>query len=295
MPTLNDLTNRRIKEAEQAGKYMETIVRGLQATFYGLFVDWMTGTIEVKDGKIKYTASNLGKVVGVYRLFGKFGKQYQDTLLGGILERAANLFGLNEDYYNEIKPVPESVADAARRLALQRWGYDTVKKELIPGGYFESLFQTPDVARNVAALVNRAIGGQMSLIDFQKQFRRVFIGPGSGNGMLEKHWKTNSFDLFQKIDRAANLVYADRLGFNYAIYSGTVKDTTRPWCEAHVNKVLSREEIKAWTPLKWKGKRDPAIGYDPFLDCGDINCRHHWSFVSDTVAEHLRPELKKQQ
>ena len=286
---LDDLTRRRIKEAEQSGRYMETIVRGLQASAFALLSEWVADKLTVEEGKIKYSASNMGKVAGLYLLFDRINNGYRKTMLGELLARAGNLFGLNNDYFNEIKPVPESVEDTARRLTLQRWGYNVETKALIPGSYFEKLFANEGVARNVAGLVNRAIAGKMSLADFQKQFRRVFIG-SPGNGMFERHWKTNSFDLFQKIDRAANLVYAERLGLNYAIYSGTVKDTTRPWCEKHVNKVYSRKEIDAWKNADWAGKIQ--VGYDPYLDAGGFNCRHHWSFVSDTVAETLRPELK---
>jgi len=231
----------------------------------------------------------LGKVAGLYLLFDRINSGYRKTMLGELLARAGNLFGLNNDYFNEIKPVPESVEDAARRLTLQRWGYNVETKALIPGSYFEKLFANEGVARNVAGLVNRAIAGKMSLSDFQKQFRRVFIGT-PGNGMFERHWKTNSFDLFQKIDRAANLVYADRLGLNYAIYSHTIMKTSRSWCIKHANGVFSRVEIEDWKNKSWAGKIE--IGYDPYLDCGGFNCRGHWSFISDTVAKQLRPTIE---
>lgn len=292
MPDYRKLTERRIKEAESSGAFMDALVRSLQATFYGLLIDWVAGKIETVDGRMKYSASNMGKVASVYLLFDRFARSYQKTVLGGILDRAGRLFGLNRDYFEAVmeKPVDESVEDAARRLALKRWGYNTTTKQLIPGGYMEALFKNQGVARNVAGLVNRTIAGQMSPADFQKQFHKLFVGT-PGNGMLERHWKTNSYDLFARIDRAANLVYADRLGLNYAIYSGTVNDTTRPWCEKHVNKVLSREEIDAWKGQMWAGKI--TIGYDPYLDCGGFSCRHHWSFISDTVAGHLSPDIKQ--
>lgn len=289
MPDYRKLNERRISEATNSGAFMDALVRSLQAALYGLVIDWVSGKIETVDGKMKYSASNLGKVAGLYLLFDRFSKSYQKTVLGGILDRAARIFGLTKEYYDEIKPAPESVQDAARRLTLQRWGYNVNTKQLIPGGYFEKLFANEGVARNVAGLVNRAIAGQMSLADFQKQFRKVFIGR-PGQGMLERYWKTNSFDLFQKIDRAANLVYADRLGLEYAIYSGTVMDTTRPWCENHVNKVFSRDEIDAWKNQSWQGKI--TVAYDPYLDAGGFNCRHTWSFISDTVAKHLRPDIE---
>lgn len=292
MPTHNDIRRKREKEAANASLYLQSIVRALQASLASLVVEWVVDKIETENGRIKYSAANLGKVAGLYLLFSRFNRRYKKTVLGAILERAGRLIGLNRDYFGAVleKETPESIADAARRLTLQRWGYNTRTGQLIPGGYFEKLFANENVGRNIAALVNRAIAGQMSLADFQKQFSKVFIGP-AGQGMLERHWKTNSFDLFQKIDRAANLVYADRLGLEYAIYSGTVMDTTRPWCERHVNKVLSRAEIEAWKNQTWKGKI--TVGYDPYLDAGGFNCRHHWSFISTPIAEHLRPDLKE--
>ena len=287
MPTWRQYNDRRVNEAKRSGDYLGSVVRSLQQALYVAILEWMTDKIEVENGRMKYSAANLGKVAGLYLLIDRFNRRYKKTLFGAIMERAARLFGLNREYYGAVleKEPPESVADAARRLVLQRWGYNVKTGKLMPGGYFEKLFANEGVARNVAGLVNRAIAGQMSLADFQKQFRKVFIGK-PGQGMLERHWKTNSFDLFQKIDRAANLVYADRLGLEYAIYSGTVMDATRPWCEKHANKVFSRAEIDAWKNASWQGKI--TIGYDPYLDAGGFNCRHHWSFISTPIAEHLR-------
>lgn len=290
MPTWEDYNNRRIKEAASASLYTQALVRALQASAYSLVLDWLT-RMDVQDGRIKYSAGNLGKVAGIYLLFKRFNRAYQSTLIGAVIERAANLFGLNEAFFSAQMQRPaaaESVSTAARRSALKRWGYNTDTKQLIPGGYMESLFNNPETARRVASLANRAIGAKMPLAEFQRQFRAVFVGH-PGQGMLERHWKTNSFDLFQRIDRAANLEYANRLGFGYAVYSGTIMDTTRPFCEARVNKVFSRKEIAAWARLDFQGK--PAIGYDPFLDCGGFNCRHHLSFISDEIAAHLRPEI----
>lgn len=291
MPTWRDIQKRRVKEAANSTAFMDALIRSLQASLSALVLEWVAGKIETQDGRMKYSASNLGKVAGLYLLFDRFARRYKKTVLGGILYRAGRLLGLNRDYFAAVteKPIEESVQDAARRLTLRRWGYNTVTGELIPGGYMEALFQNRGVARNIAALVNRAIAGQMSMADFQKQFRRVFIGK-PGQGMLEKHWRVNSYDLFARIDRAANLVYADRLGLEYAIYSHTIIKTSRKWCVDHANGVFSRQEIDAWKNADWAGKFE--IGYDPYLDCGGYQCRGHWSFISDTVAKHLRPNIE---
>ena len=290
MPTRDELINRRIAESERAAKQTGAVVRGLQAIAYGLVTEWLVGNIETEDGRIKYTAKNLGRVQGLFSIFQKFQKEYENTILGTVLDWAGRLFGLNAQYFEAFDNPAESVDDAARRLTLQRWGYNVLTKELIPGGYFQSLFNNANVAQRVAGLVNQAIAQKMPLAQFQRVFRQVFVGQ-PGQGMLERHWKTNSFDLYQRIDRTANLVYADRLGLDYAIYSGTLEEDSRPFCIARVNKVFGRDEIAAWANLEFAGK--PKIGYDPFTDCGGFRCRHHLSFISNEIAAHLRPELKK--
>jgi len=211
-------------------------------------------------------------------------------MLGSVLDWTGEIIGLNNDYFESFAAPAETVAETARRLTLQRWGYNTGANSIIPGGYFESLFSNQQAAQKIAQLVNQAIIQKMPLKDFQKTFKQVFVGK-PGEGMLERYWSTNSFDLFQRIDRTANLVYADKLGLNHAIYSGTLEEDSRPFCVTRVNKVFSRPEISKWSDLNFQGK--PKIGYDPFVDCGGFNCRHHLSWISDGVAFHLRPELKK--
>ena len=290
MPTTDELTSRRIKAAEQAAKETADVVRAMQQLGYSAVIDWVVGSIETEGSAIKYSAANLSKVQGLYRVLAKFQRQFEGRMLGGVLDWVGKLIGLNNDYFETFASPSEGVMDAARRLTLQRWGYNLATETLIPGGYFESLFTNQEFARKVASLVNQAIVQKMPLNKFQQVFKQVFVGK-PGEGMLERHWKTNSFDLFQRIDRTANLVYADRLGLNYAIYSGTLEEDSRPFCIARVNNVYSRNEIGAWANLTFAGK--PKIGYDPFADCGGYNCRHHLSWVSDLIAYKLRPELKK--
>lgn len=292
MPTRSELEKRRIAESEKAQKATNAVVRGLQLAAYGLVTDWLIDSLETENGKIKYTASNLAKVAGLFNVLLRFQRQYQTTMLGTVLDWAGRLFGLNNDYFDSFSNPTESVADAARRLTLQRWGYNVNTGSLIPGGYFESLFTNANVGQRVAGLVNQAITQKMSLAQFQKTFRQVFVGQ-VGQGMLEKHWRTNSFDLYQRLDRTANLIYADRLGLNYAVYSGTLEEDSRQWCIKHVNKVFSRQEIDDWKNHTWQGKN--TIGYDPYTDAGGFSCRHSWSWISDELAKHLRPELAENQ
>jgi hypothetical protein len=287
MPSLNDLIKKRIDEAEKARIDTEILVRSLQTAGYMAVYEWVTGSLDTENGKIKSTATNLGRVAGLYRVFGEWQSKYQGTVLGRVLDWTGKIIGVNDDYFGSFEELPETLADKARRLTMQRWGWDG--KKLIPGGYFESLFSSNDTAQRVARAVNQAILQKVTLKDFQRDFKALFVGK-DGSGMLERHWNTNSFDLYQRIDRTANLLYADELGLNFAIYSGTLEKDSRPFCIARVNRVYSRPEIEAWKDLNFAGK--PKYSYDPFTDCGGFNCRHHLSFISDGVAKMLKSKQR---
>lgn len=287
MPTLNELIQKREAEAEKAKKATEAQVRILQALGYTAVIEWAIQNLDTEEGKFKATARNLGRVSGLHRVLGDWQTKYKGSMLGTVLDWAGRIFGANEDYFDSFEDVTESITDKARRLTLQRWGYDGEK--LIPGGYFESLFNNQSIAQRTASLVNQAINQKMSLKDFQKTFKAVFVGI-PGQGMLERHWKTNSFDLYMRLDRTANLIYANELGLDWAIYSGTLEEDSRSFCIARVNKVFDRAGIEAWKDLEWQGK--PKIGYDPFTDCGGFNCRHHLSWISGGLAETLKAKQK---
>jgi len=162
-----------------------------------------------------------------------------------------------------------------------RLGYDSAKEQVLPGSYLADLFGAGNIGQRVAALVNRAIGAQMPLEQFRAVFRNAFLNAK----MLKRHYTTLTFDLFQRVDRTINLVYAERLGLKHALYAGTVIETTRPFCEARNQKVYTLAEIESWAELTFSGK--PAV-YDPKTDCGGYNCRHHLSWITPQLYELLK-------
>jgi hypothetical protein len=272
------------KQSKWAAESHDALMRAVrlgQAALFERLLDW-TDKIETDGRQIKFTARNLGKVGQVLKIVDSFFKSFQKTVMGFIRRAFGQTLELNKGYFADMKPA-KSVEDEARRVTLLRWGFDVDKNEMLPGGYFQKLFSSQAIAQRIAEQINRAMAMKMPLGEFRKLFRSALVGrPGSG--MLERYFNTNTFDLFQRLDRSVQNIYAERLGLNYAVYSGTIMDTTRPFCEARVNKVFDRKEIAGWANLQFAGK--PKM-YDPFMDCGGHNCRHHLSWVSDEVAKYL--------
>lgn len=272
-----------MSETERAHRALMAAVNALQGEAAATVLDWAATTLETEGGKIKYTARNLGRVQQLAGLMAKFQKRFQNTVLGRILQWADRVLQTVDRYFGKQKEVPETLKDRARKAALLRWGYDVKVGKLVTGGYLETVFAGTNIGQRVAALVNRAIASNMSLAQFQKTFRAIFTGAG---GVLNRYFNTNTFDLFQRIDRTAAYIMAQKLGLKWAVYSGTLIETSRPFCIARANNIYSETQIASWANLNFKGK--PKVGYDPFVDCGGFNCRHHLAWVTDEIAEHIK-------
>ena len=54
----------------------------------------------------------------------------------------------------------------------------------------------------------------------------LYVSPG----VLERHYSTHIFDVFQQYDREVGKIMADKLNLTYAIYQGGIIKTTRPFC-----------------------------------------------------------------
>jgi hypothetical protein len=293
MPNFQDNIRRRENASQRAHSSLMRVVKTLQRQAYVSLLEWLiSADFETEAGNLKSTSKNIYKVRGVFTIFERFSKAFRKAVFGEIQKQTSQIATANQAYFEGMVNVPSTVQDLAREAVLLRLGYKD--GALLPGSYFEKLFNQTETAQRVAGLVNQAIQAKMPLKDFRAAFKPVFVGTNDGTtgkktpGMLEYRYKQMTFDLFNRVDRTINLEYADRLKFNYAVYSGTLIETSRPFCQARNNKVFSREEIEAWQELEFDGK--PAV-YEPFTDLGGHNCRHHLNFISDEIAKALRPDL----
>lgn len=281
-----DIDRARIEGAESDHEKLMAEVKSWQGQFVDDFDRWLAASILVNEGgRIVRSAANYRKTAGVADFFRAFIKKMQNAVLPLIL-RAFDLSGeRNADYFEKIEsPAKQTAIEKGVELALLRFGFNPQSGRLVDGGYFQALFGLGDLGATVGKYVNAAISAQMPLGKFRAFFRRVFTGRG-GAGMLERHFITRTFDLFQTVDRGIHKALADEAGFAHWVYNGTIIATTRPFCRARVGKPFTEAEVLAWANLEWAGKMP---FYDPHLDCGGYNCRHHLSAISETLYKALK-------
>jgi hypothetical protein len=231
-----------------------------------------------QEGRIAFTIENIqqaGKVGTEVRAMFNQNKQGFFSQLVNSLRR---IFGLSTAFYNDIKPINQSREERVLSKVLQAYGYKDGK--VTEGSLFAALSNTDTISQDIAQRINQAILSRQDLKQFQQQFFADFINPNSG--FAARYYNRFTRDLFFQFDRAVALAYADELGLTHAIYAGTIKDTTRDFCEARNNKVYTRAEIANWNNQDWKGK-DKRVPVE--VSCGGYNCRHTYNYIDEALAE----------
>ena len=94
---------------------------------------------------------------------------------------------------------------------------------------------------------------------------------------LARHSKTILHDALFEFSASVASASAAEAGIERFRYSGDIIDTTRDFCERHVDKEYTINEIREIWSESWAGKKSG----DPFRVRGGYNCRHYWVPVVD--------------
>ena len=230
------------------------------------------------DGRLKFSIINIQEASRVGAEVRATFKKEQRGLFGFLLDSFRSILGLSTDFYKGVKPVTPTNEQQVLNRMLKLYGYDN--GNITPGSLFAALSNTDAVSADIAQRINQAILSRQDLKQFQQQFFADFINPNSG--FAARYYNRFTRDLFFQFDRGVALAYADQLGLTHAIYAGTIKDTTRDFCEARNNKVYSRGEIANWNNQSWKGK-DARVPVE--VACGGYNCRHTYNYIDQALAD----------
>jgi len=275
----------RASEREAAGRY--AAMSGTLWLVIGTLIDTLTTD---RRGRIRFTVRNINTANRVGIAVQSFNNNSGTSFFRWLLRRFTRLLGLNLDYFAAMPEIePETVEDRVRRLLLRRYGYNPETGALDPAGYLAANLRQNGQSAAVAQRINQAIAARMNLREFKRQFRRDFARAGSPLS-VGYHYNRFARDIFQEFDRTTQLVYADELGMEHAIYSGTVKNNTRCFCEKRVNRIYENEFIAAWNNQEWQGKKD---GVDVRIALGGHNCRHILSWITEGTATQIAARRKQ--
>jgi hypothetical protein len=283
--SLNQFRDQRERLSIEAEADLEKDVKEFRSRLFDSILEIVVGFSLSDEGTFRVIPSNIRKGLRVNAIVETETARFNRSFVRKIVRKVTELLGYNRRYFREQANYNVRIDEQVRKVVLLRLGYDSDSRTLVPNGWLDVVTKSAStsIGQTIAENITSALSGGVTLSDFRRQFRAAFTGPGVG--YPEYQYLTFTRDLFQAVDRETNKIYADELGIDYFLYSGTIKDNTRPFCKARAGNYYSREEVKSWKDLDFQGKI--KVGYNPFTHCGGYNCRHHLSAITRETLEAL--------
>ncbi len=272
----------------------------LEKKLFDLTIEKFVELFEVSNGNIKFNGKNLDASAALEKVFDEFAKIEQQKFATQFVSDIRKISDLNIKYNellaNDLKAF-RKVASRVEALMKQRLGIGENGK-LLKNGYLDSFIKDTSVKTIIREKAVNAVTKEIPIRAFVKELRTTILGTPELPGVIENKFKNAIFDVYQQHDRATSKMFAENIGLTVFVYSGGLIETSRKFCIERNNKAFTREEAEEWINdpdlPKTKAERDAGavLNYDPVIDCGRWNCRHHVNFVSNAQAKKLRPDLE---
>jgi hypothetical protein len=269
---------------QELGKQVESSQAGLLKLVVEDFLD----QLDQENGVITNSLKNKRLLGLLDQVFTEYNKTYGLEVVKQIFDGVQQIIDFNSAYF-EVIAKPAQLAPIKKEVItlVQAWlGVDDNGKAT-PNGYLDTLVKDPSIKNQVRNIAMGAVIGESGYFETKKAVATFVTGQGENAGALSSYTRNFVYDMYSQLDRANGLVYADKLGLEYAIYEGGLIKTSRPFCRERNGKVFTREEIMAFDPPKAK-----PPGYNPLTDLGGYGCRHHLNWITKILAFALRPDLK---
>lgn len=136
----------------------------------------------------------------------------------------------------------------------------------------------------VKNILNTNITTGASYGDLLAQLQREILGDPTNLGRYERYAKQITTDSLNQFSRNYLETATNDLGLEWYYYSGTTRQTTRPFCKERVNKYWHKSEVQAWADREWSGKIPGTNSSSIFIYAGGFNCNHQLIPVSEAAV-----------
>jgi hypothetical protein len=247
--------------------------------------------VDIKAGRIVNNQQTRRAITAINATARRYMSQNGGKLVQEVKQAIDEIVALNRDYFAGQASVSslDDISKGIRSGLLDMYGL-TDRGALIEGGYLSALITDANIgARITRAVVNQTVSRNNSQAAVKEVLKRVISGTEKeGTGIFAQANREVINDLVANTDRMVTEAYADKLKLNFAIYSGSLIDTSRKFCIDHAQKVYHKSEIAKFNPPEAK-----PPGYNPFTMLGGYNCRHRLSWISDALAVRMRSDAAK--
>ena len=223
-------------------------------------ISLLISRLNIKSGRITSDAINLKKAISMRKEIAKeFGK-YKI-----VINRAT-------DFAPVLKQVDSILKEAGIANVISR-----ADKSIITTLSLDSFNQMAALSDQYAFSISSKIYSSVivgdSIEDLTLGVRQSLVGGVDKAGRpMAAHAKTIATTGYREADSVLMKAKAEEFEIEKFEYAGSLIKDSRKWCQDHVDKIYTLEEISEWGDRSWQGKKDG----DPFVTRGGWNCRHSW-------------------
>jgi len=286
---IQKLTGDRTKLVDAIISEMEKQVGSAQQELLRTIVEDFVEKLETDEaGNIKNTLGNKRKLDLLDRVYNQYVQQSGVKIVETIVKGVSEVLNFNGKYYGIFTTkaqLGKIMADTRDQIG--DWLGITKRGGLVENGYLNRLLSDPTIRNTVRDSVFKSVVSQKGFFEVKKDLKNYIAGNPQKAGALQQYYRNFVYDTFSQVDRTQAKIFADKLGFEYAIYEGGLIKTSRKFCRDRNGKVFTKKEIADFDPPEAK-----PPNYNPFTDLGGYGCRHHLNWIPEAVAFALRPELR---
>lgn len=255
-----------------------------------------TAVSKIQEKLFEEVLSQIDKIVKdpatLDSIFNNFTKTQHSKVVQQFAVDIMNIGKLNENYFKAVAANVDakdykSIKKSVDGYLLDRFGLNNAGGA-VKDGFIDSFVKDPSLKRTLKEFAYKTQTSGGGLQEFKQGFKDLIVGNEQKVGALQRHYSTFAYDTYQQADAAVQDQYADKLGLTACLYLGGEISGTRPFCRERNGKVFLKDEIEDWKKISFAGK--PA-NYNPFLDRGGYNCRHHLNYITDQMAVNRRSDL----
>lgn len=240
-----------------------------------------------EDGKVINNDYNRELLNRIDEVFKDYQKNEAKQTISLLLNSVASIMNFNQGYFQALDGNARTLKIMPKVKSFMKSWLGISGDAVEPNGYLDKLVSNDPAKIALKNTAMKIVIGQEGLESAKKEIKLLVEGNPDTLGAFEKHQRTFANDLYSQIDRATAKTIATDLGFVFAIYEGSLIETSREFCIEHAGKIYHIDEIKAFKP-----KNGIPPNYNPFTSLGGYNCLHHLNFISNALAKAMGKNIE---
>lgn len=241
-----------------------------------------------ENGKVKNNAKNRKLLLEIDQVFQDYQRKEAIETIKTILDGVVKIANFNQKYYTALDGEAKVLPAMKKVKEFMKQWLGIVGDKVEPNGFIDNLVKNDSAKTALKNTAMKIVIGQEGYENAKAEIKELVEGNPKTLGAFEKHQKTFAFDMYSQIDRATANVVGNELGFVFAVYEGGLIETSRKFCIEHEGNIYHISEIQ-----KMKPTEAIAPNYNPLVDAGGWNCRHHWNFISTALAKAMGKDVEK--